>query len=151
MSTTDDLTNILKSTNPEDLTEFFERHWSSIISDSKPFATYMRTLLKAKGIKQLDAFIRADIPEHYGYRIISEERHTKQRDVILRLCVGGHLSLDETQKALKLYGLSPLYSKAPRDAVIMVAINNEIDNVHEVDTLLEEHKMSPLEKCGTTD
>ena len=151
MSTTDELTKILKKTNPDDIESFFEKHWTAIINDSKPFSTYMRTLLKAKGIKQMEAFIRADIPEHYGYRIISEERHTRQRDVILRLCIGGKLSLDETQKALKLYGLVPLYAKLPRDAVIMVAINNELDNVHDVDSLLAKHGMSPLEKCGLSD
>lgn len=151
MSTTENLTGILKSTSPEDLTAFFEKHWASIISDEKPFAAYMRAVLKAKGIRQTEDFIRADVPEHYGYRLISEERHTKQRDVILRLCIGGRLSLEETQKALTLYGLLPLYARSPRDAVIMVAINNEMDSVHDVDGLLERHGMQPLETCGATD
>ena len=122
-----------------------------MISDSRPFATYMRALLKTKGVKQTEMFIRADIPEHYGYRIVSEERHTNQRDVILRLCIGGRLTLQQTQKALKLYGLSPLYARIPRDAVIMVALNSGMDDVHEVDSLLEEHGERALEKCGASE
>lgn len=148
MSTTDKLTDVLRKTAPDDLTAFFEEHWELIIQDSKPFSTYMRALLKAKGVRQQEMFICADIPEHYGYRLISEERHTRQRDVIIRLCIGGGFTLDETQKALRLAGFAPLYAKMPRDAALIIAINRIIGNVHQVNTLLEEHGMEQLAPCG---
>ena len=151
MSTTDKLTAILKSTHPEDLDAFFEEHWDAILSDSRPFAAYMRTLLRAKGVKQSEMFIRADVPEHYGYRLVSEERHTSRRDVILRLCTGGGLTLEETQKALKLYGMSPLYPRIPRDAVLMAAVNNGSCDVNDADALLQKHGLPLLEKCGNAD
>ena len=151
MSTTDKLTAILKSTHPEDLDAFFGEHWDAILSDSRPFAAYMRTLLRAKGVKQSEMFIRADVPEHYGYRLVSEERHTSRRDVILRLCIGGGLTLEETQKALKLYGMSPLYPRIPRDAVLMAAVNNGSCDVNDADALLQKHGLPLLEKCGNAD
>ena len=148
MNTTDKLTDVLKKAKPEDLTEYFEEHWESIIQDERPFATYMRILLREKGLKQQELFVLADIPERYGYRLISEERHTKQRDVILRLCIAGKLSLDETQKALRLAGFPILYPKLPRDAILMVAINRGVGDVHAADNLLAEHDMEPLAPCG---
>lgn len=148
MSTTEKLTNVLKKAKPEELKAYFEENCEVIIQEERPFATFMRMLLREKGLKQQDLFVLADIPERYGYRLISEERHTKQRDVILRLCIGGLFSLDETQKALRLAGLPILYPKLPRDAVLMVAINRGVGDVHAADNLLAEHDMEPLAPCG---
>ena len=65
----------------------------------------------------------ADIPERYGYKLISEEKRTKQRDIILRLCYAAHFTLEETQKALKMYDMPMLYSKVKRDALLMIVFN----------------------------
>ncbi len=151
MSTTENLTRILRKTHPEDMDAFLKENSEHMIDSDKPFASYMKQILKRNGVLQTEAFIYADIPEHYGYRILSEERHTRQRDVILRLCIAGRLTTDETQRALKLYGMSPLYAKIPRDAVIMVALNQRMDDVHEVDALLISNRMKALEKCGAGD
>ena len=42
----------------------------------------------------------------------------------------------ETNRALKLYGLSELYAKDKRDACIIVAINNRIFDLSEIDDIL---------------
>lgn len=36
--------------------------------------------------------MKADIPERYGYKLLSGEKHTRQRDVILRICYAAGLS-----------------------------------------------------------
>jgi hypothetical protein len=64
------------------------------------------------------------------------EKHTKDRDLIIRLCLAGHFNWDETNRALKLYGLSELYAKDPRDACIIVAVNNRIFDLYEIDEVL---------------
>jgi hypothetical protein len=64
------------------------------------------------------------------------EKHTKDRDLIIRLCLAGHFNWDETNRALKLYGLSELYAKDPRDACMIVAINNRIYDMYEIDEML---------------
>ena len=48
-------------------------------------------------------FLKADIPERYGYKLLSGEKHTKQRDVILRICYAAEFTLKETQRALRKY------------------------------------------------
>ncbi len=70
------------------------------------------------------------------------ERHTKNWDVIIRLCIAGHFSLLEVNRALKLYGLSELYAKEPRDACIIVALNNRIYDLGQIDDILTEHGLT---------
>lgn len=54
--------------------------------------------------------------------ILNMDSHTKNRDLIIRFCIVGRFTLDEINRALKLYGMSPLYAKDKRDACIIVAV-----------------------------
>ena len=137
--TTNTLTNVLKKTKPDGINEFLKDNSGELLSGEHPFSVYMKNCIKEKGIQQKDVFLAADISDGYGYKLLSEEKHTKQRDVILRLCLGARLTLDETQRALKIYGMSPLYSRLPRDAVIIVAIESGIYEISHVNQLLAEH------------
>lgn len=151
MKTTDNLTNILKKAKPDDVSDVLKAHEDKIVTSDRPFAEYIRQLIRSKGLRQQDVFITADIPEGYGYKLVSEQKRTRQRDVILRLCFAAHLTLDEIQRALELYGLAPLYSRLPRDAVLMVAANSEIYDIHAVNELLGKHGMEPLAPCGLSE
>lgn len=82
--------------------------------------------------------------ESYGSKILTMEKHTKNRDLIIRFCIAGHFLLGETNRALKLYGMSPLYAKDKRDACLIVAINNRKYDLFEIDNLLEEHGLPQL-------
>lgn len=142
--TTNTLDSVLKKTSPDQIAHFFDDNRNELLLAEKPFAQYMRTCIREKGLLQQDVFIRADIAEGYGYKIISEEKHTNQRDTILRLCIGARLSLEETQRALKIYGMSPLYARMPRDAILMVSLNKGGAEISEVNELLVKNQMRPL-------
>ncbi|MBE5923600.1 MAG: hypothetical protein E7271_03910 [Lachnospiraceae bacterium] len=58
--------------------------------------------------------------------------------------MAGHFNWDETNRALKLYGLNELYAKDARDACIIVAINNRIFDISQIDDILDEHGLKPL-------
>ena len=148
MKTTDNLTKVLRSAKPDDISAILKEHEEKIVTTDRPFADYIRKRIRAKGLRQQDIFIAADIPEGYGYKLVSEQKRTRQRDVILRLCFAARLTLDEMQRALELYGLAPLYPRLPRDAVLMIAANSEIHDIHAVNALLEKHNMTPLAPCG---
>jgi len=45
---------------------------------------------------------------------------------------------------IKLYGMSELYAKNPRDACVMVAINNRIFDVYQVDEMLKKNDLDGL-------
>lgn len=142
--TTNTLTDILKKTPPAKVGEYLEENEEEILSDEKPFAQYMRALFREKGILQQEVFLRADIPEGYGYKLISGEKRTRKRDMILRLCMGGQFTLEETQRALKIYGMSPLYARLPRDAVLVTAFAAEIYEISDVNAILAEHGLEEL-------
>ena len=127
--TTDTLTNVLLGTSPESAGKVLQDEAASMFTSDRPFSAFLRERLKDKGLRQQDLFVAADIPERYGYKLISGEKHTVKRDVILRL-------------------LFALYARIPRDAVLMIAFNSGIREIERVNELLEEHGMAPLESCG---
>ena len=128
----------------DDFSAFLTEHESDLIRSSRPFADYMREKFREKGILQQDIFLAADLSERSGYKLISEEKHTQQRDTILRICLAAEFHLDEVQKALCLYGMAPLHYRIPRDMAFIVAFNNRIYDIHDVDTILRENDLPPF-------
>lgn len=147
---TEGLEAALEETRPEKLDCFFNAHEGALLEGERPFADYMRGLLKDKGLLQQEVFLAADIPEPYGYRLISQERHTRQRDVILRLCFGAGFSLKETQRALRLAGQEELYPRIRRDAALILALNERM-KVDQVNELLISYGFEPLKQIGKSE
>ena len=128
----------------EELPEFLERERDELIALERPFADYMRRKLREKGLLQQEVFLAADLSENYGYKLIAEEKHTRQRDTILRLCLAARFQLSEVQEALIRYGMAPLYGRFARDAVLIAAIGNGIYDLQELNRLLEHCRQAPL-------
>ena len=137
--TTNTLTEILKKTHPGKIGEYFDSNAEDI-----PFASYMRERVRAHGMKLQEVFLRADISEGYGYKLISGEKHTRRRDVVLKLCLGAAFSLEETQRALKIYGMSPLYARFPRDAVLISAVSAGKNDLAQINRLLAQNGQPEL-------
>lgn len=148
MKNTKELETILGKTHPGNIDDFLESNSDSFLDEEKAFSNYMRSRIKEKNLLQQDVFLQADIPERYGYKLLSEEKHTRQRDVILRLCYAAHLTLEETQEALKIYGMPELYAKIPRDAVLMICFTTRPGSILDVNALLKEKNMETLRASG---
>ena len=112
--------------------------------EKRGFYYYMKDVIESKNILLKDVYSRAGISETYGSKLLSGEKHTKNRDVIIRLCIGGHFSLNEINRALKIYEMSPLYAKDKRDAAIIVAVNNRKYDLADVDDILESQGLEKL-------
>ena len=108
----------------------------------------MRSVFKQKNLSQKEIFLQADIPERYGYKLISQEKRTRQRDIILRICYAAHFTLEETQKSLRLYRMPELYTEFPRDVVIMTALEERPGDIIDVNALLKSKGMDVLRECG---
>ena len=148
---TKELAEILGSTHLKDFSSYCEKNRESMINPSNEFSCYVKELLKEKGITQQMVFLKADIPERYGYKLLSGEKRTRQRDIILRICYAAGFSLAETQRALKKYELPELYAKIPRDALLMIAFNERPGSVLELNEILKENGMLPLRTSGVQD
>lgn len=133
------------------ISEFLKENKDEMVNDEYAFAEYMRQRIKEKGASQQDIFLYADIPERYGYKLISQEKHTRQRDIILRICYSANFTLEETQKALRLYGMPELYAEYPRDALLMVVFRDRPGDVIKVNALLKNNGFQPLRSSGSSD
>ena len=139
----------LKGLRMKDIEQFLEDNKNEMLKEDHAFADYMRAKIREKGLSQQDIFLKADIPERYGYKLISQEKHTKQRDIILRICYAAGFTLEETQRALHLYQMPELFPEFARDAMIMVAINDRPGDIIELNVLLKKNGLNPLRTSGT--
>lgn len=145
---TNKLEDILGRTHLKDFPDYIEQNKDSIVTDYSAFPLYFKELLREKGITQQVVFLKADIPERYGYKLLSGEKRTRQRDVILRICYAAELTLAQTQRALKKYGMPALYAKTPRDALLMIAFNERPGSIIDVNTFLKQNHLEPLRTSG---
>ncbi len=130
----------------EELPVFLREHVEALLTGPRPFSDYMWAKFREKRVLQQNIFLAADISENYGYKLIAEEKHTVQRDVIFRICLAAQFDLDETQKALILYGMAPLFCLLPRDIVFMAAIVHRVYDIHQVNEILIRCGQTPLVK-----
>lgn len=116
-----------------------------LCSSAVSFSDYISNIMRKKGLKRQNVIIRANLPQKYGYKLLSGETHTTDRDKILRICFSLKMSLKEAQTALKLFGMNELYPKIKRDAMLIVAFNNKMYSIDDVNKWLAENGENSLE------
>ena len=145
---TQELEEVLGRTHLSGYEHYLADNKSSMITESTGFSVYMKSLIAEKNMTQQSVFIHADISERYGYKLLAGEKHTRQRDVILRICYAAKFTLEETQRALRKYGMPELYAKIPRDALLMIMFNERPGDILKVNEILKEKQMEPLRTSG---
>lgn len=106
------------------------------------FVDYIEALRVSKDIKKSVLIDRADIHRTYGYQILNGTK-SPSRDNIIKLCIGGQFSLEETNRALELGGYNKLYAKNPRDSLITFCLKKQ-QTIIETNLFLDHYKFSPL-------
>ncbi len=142
------LEEILMKTHTTDFRTFLDSNSDSMRQENNPFGVFVKKKIKEIGLSQQKLFLKADIPEGYGYKLLSGEKRTKQRDIILRICYAGGLNISDTQEALRLYEMPELYVKIPRDALIMICFNKRPGSILEVNELLRSNGFEALKTSG---
>ncbi|MBR3355969.1 MAG: hypothetical protein IKG47_11580 [Oscillospiraceae bacterium] len=147
--TTKELEGILLNAHSANVEQIFTENNYSFVN--KTFSDYFKDLLSQNKISQQKVFIDADISEKYGYKLISGEKHTNQRDTLLRLCYAGKLNVEETNRSLILYGMSPLYARNKRDALLIIAFNDRVGDILDLNEYLIKNGEKPLKNSGNTE
>ncbi|NLJ40043.1 MAG: hypothetical protein GX352_00285 [Clostridiales bacterium] len=137
------LFDVLKSADKDNIGKYQKDYLAHTFSG---FVAYMDWLISDKKLKRKDIFQKADMPQKYGYKLLSGESRTIDRDKLLRIFIAMNMTLKETQRALTLYGMSILYPKLKRDAIIIIALNKGISSVDTVNEWLIEHKEPALSR-----
>lgn len=143
-NSTTELDNLLNSINNENE---LKSYLSSKISKEKaiPFNKYIEDIRISKNLKKSIFIANSDISRTYAYQILNGLK-TPSRDNIIKLCLGGNFSIEETNKALNLAGYNKLYSKDMRDSLIIYFLNNNYTVVNS-NLKLDEHNLPPLGNC----
>ena len=141
----------LMKIHPQNIEQYYDENGEELLRDGRGFYRYMNQVLKEKGMQKQEVLLKADIPQRYGYKLLCGEKFTRQRDVILRICYAAGFTPEETQKALLIYGMSPLYVRDKRDALIMACFNKRPGSVIDLNTHLMKNKMAPLRSSGVQD
>jgi len=88
---TEDLENILNNVHPSNITKYIDDNASELLTKSRDFMEYMNEVIKSKKMTKQEILTLADIPLRYGYKILSQEKITRQRDTIIRICYAAKL------------------------------------------------------------
>ncbi len=89
----------------------------------KSLAEYLQELLVEKHLERSRVVRMADLNETFGYQIFQGQRNPS-RNKVLQIAFAMALSLEELNKALTYTGLSTLYCKNRRDAIIIWCIDH---------------------------
>lgn len=120
---------------------FEEENDSELCAQS--VADYLNELLIKYDGKKPEIGKRANLDEGYMYQIFNGRRNAK-RDKLLQLAFGFPLTLEETQRLLRLGGYGELYVRRKRDAYMMFALEKGYD-VQQTNELLYEKGVETME------
>lgn len=136
---TDDLLHEIKTTVSIEnyLTENSDEHMNIDL------AQYLNHLLFEKGFERKQVYTKGNIAKSYGDHILNSRREKPSRNIVLQFCLGLELSIDESQRLLRIARLGSLYARDKRDSVIMFCLQNKKTAV-ECDLLLDELNLTIL-------
>ena len=132
---TDHLDQQLKSTSLENFSNYL-KNLQQLPSLQDFFSVYI-----AKHDLKISQIIKnSGISQSYAHEILNGTKPHPSRDYLLALCLGAHMDLKTTQHALRIAQLG----EVPRDAAIMMHINNEKWNLIDINIFLEEHGLNVI-------
>lgn len=105
-----------------------EAYLSSVELPDRTLASYAQDLLRVKGLRRSDVIRACGIGTTFGYQIMQGKRNAS-RDSAIMLTFGLQCTLQETQRLLRLAGVSELWPKVRRDAIIIYCINQGMSRV----------------------
>ena len=113
---TEELLDELLSTS--DLEEYLERNEPG----RRTLSEYLNQLLADKGLERSRVVRMANLNDTFGYQIFQGTRNPS-RDKVLQIAFAMALTLRETNRALTAAGVSELYCKDRRDAIIIFCLD----------------------------
>ena len=109
------LERLLESATPEAYLE-------QATTDSRSLADYLGDLIEARNMTRADVVRGSAVNPTFVYQVFNGERHVG-RDNAIKLALGIGCNLRETQRLLRHAGVSELWCKNRRDAIIIFCIN----------------------------
>ncbi len=109
---------------------------------TRDLSEYLNMLLCKRDIRKADVARNSLLDRVYVYQIFSG-RKVPSRNKLIAISFGLHLSDEETNTMLKLSGNRELYARDERDAIILFALQREM-NISDTNELLFNHGLEVL-------
>jgi len=106
-------------------------------------AEYLNEMLIRYDLEKCDVAKNGGFVGNYPYQIFNGKK-SASRDKLIQIAIGFPLSLEETQRLLRLGGYSELYVKNSRDAFLMFAMEKRY-SIQKINELLYENGYTILE------
>ena len=110
--------------------------------DEPSFSQYLYELMEVRRLSARDMIEGTGIHKSYFYAVLAGQK-IPGKNIILRFGLFLRCSLNETNRLLRLAGLSDLYALMRRDAVLIYALEHKA-GIQETNGMLEEAGEEPL-------
>ena len=128
------LNQILRQTGLETLDQYIRKYTDT--DSNLSVSDYMTDIILHKGLRKKAVISRSGVSENLGYKLLNGTKTTTDRDKFIGLCIGAGMTVEETNRALVMARLGPLYCRSARDAVLTVGLQCVISSVIEMNELL---------------
>lgn len=135
---TDDLLEVIKNNSLDKTIEEIQGEQIDI-----SLREYLNSILQKRGLKPADVMKKTGLNKSYFYALLDGTKTNPSRDVLIRLCFGFEMPLDEAQIFLKTFGAAMLYARNRRDSIIIHAIENKL-SVMQCDCNLYDYSQKSL-------
>ena len=132
---------LLNLDNQKDLEKYVEENGNIIEFTS--FSEFINKYILDNKIDISEMIKRSGIDRTYGYQIINGTRNNPGRDKVIRICIASQMTVKDLNRALEISKVGPLYSRDKRDAIIVFAVNNNLD-VENTNLLLDAYNCASL-------
>ena len=136
--TTEQLNHEIKEAG--NIQDFLVSNQNNILTTS--LSEHLRTLLFEKNLQKKDIIHNSLLDRVYVYQIFAG-RKFPSRNKLIALAFGMRLSVEETQKLLKISGNRELSASDERDAIIIFALHQNM-TISDANELLYEHELKLL-------
>lgn len=106
------------------------------------FGDYYRSRPGVRGRTSAELIRRSGLDRSYYYQILRGSRKPG-RSKVLAMALAGRLTVEETQRALRLAGCAGLYARVRRDLILLFCLERGYDAVR-ADILLADYGEMPL-------
>ena len=100
-----------------------EAYLDATATDNRSLADYLNELIDARGMTRADVVRNSAVNSTFVYQIFNGTRHV-MRDNAIKLALGIGCTLRETQRLLRHAGVSELWCKTRRDAIIIYCVEH---------------------------
>ena len=142
MKSTRETDEYLAKLSPSELSSYITGDY---ISEYTDITDYLNRYIGTHSLILSDVIKSSLVSQDYAYQLFNGRKKRPTRERLIPVCLAMHMNLDETNRALKLCKAGTLYSKDPRDAIIIVCINTGIYDVMKVNELLSVNGFEPLQ------